>query len=249
MTDRKAEQTELDERGVAVVEVMLEAFQAAKEPRSRHRREFPLPPLLATGLIAVMAGQAGYEAWERFWDAHADLMPRFGLRRVPRESCWRRLFKRLDPASVRVALDTLVERLAGPLPDEAVAHADGKTLRAARGASGRAPHHLAVVVDSMARALLEHPVSGKTSEPLELAKQIERLKADHPALCVLTGDALFAHRDLAGELDRCDVDYLFKLKKTNPSCTPRPSGSSPTRPRSSKRSTRDTGGSSGAGSA
>lgn len=205
------EQRPLIPWGESPLDPIVDAFRSVPDPRSKHRKEFPLPALLAAAFVAVLAGQTGFEAWERWLKRHEGRLPFFRLRRVPKESCWRRLFKKLDPQAIRVSL----ERLLGPAPDVTVAHADGKTLRAARDDQGRAPHHLAVYSAELGRALLEHPVSGKTSEPLELEKSLAALHERYPNLKWLTGDALFAQRPLCAEMGRQGLDYLFKLKKTN----------------------------------
>ena len=128
----------------AAAEDLLEAV--GRVPDSRGRR-YPLVPVLAIAVCAMLAGARPYAAIaERAADAPPRLRARLGLPGpVPDLATIWRVLTTVDPAAVDRAVGAWVSaQLAARRPaPQVVLAVDGKTVRGARTSDGTAPHLLA----------------------------------------------------------------------------------------------------------
>src|SRR5215831_14219162 len=131
----------------AAAEDLLEALGRVPDPRDPRGRRYPLVPVLAIAVCAMLAGARSYAAiaeWAA--DAPPRLRARLGLPGpVPDLATIWRVLTTVDPAAVDRAVGAWVSaQLATRRPTAQVVLAvDGKTVRGARTGDGTAPHLLA----------------------------------------------------------------------------------------------------------
>ena len=194
---------------------LLEALACVPDPRKARGKRHPLAALLSLTVVAVLAGCKSLEAICQFGRDHGKALAfALGFRRgkTPAKSTLSELFRALDVAAFEAALGRWLGAQAEHAGWRALA-LDGKALRGS--ADGEAPgvHLLAAFVPSAAAVLAQVRVEATTNEH----KAALRLLGVLPlAGKVATGDALFTHRDVAGEIRRGGGDYLLIVKDNQP---------------------------------
>ena len=155
---------------------LLEALGRVPDPRDRRGIRYPLVPVLAIAVCAMLAGARSYQAiaeWAA--DAPPRLRARLGLPgAVPDLATIWRVLTTVDPAALDAAVGAWVaSQLAGLRRPGArvVVAVDGKTVRGARNADGAAPHLLACLDHGSGVVLAQVGVDGKTNEPSPAARR------------------------------------------------------------------------------
>jgi len=189
---------------------LMDVLATIPDPRKLRGRRHPLPAILALAVVAILAGHSSLEAIAQFGRDHGPALAHaLGFRRgkTPAKGTLSKLFRRLDIAAVEAALCRwLLDRQHDGW--EAIA-IDGKTLRGS--ASGEAPgvHLLTAFIPAAAAVIAQLRVDAKTNEH----KAALRLLAVLPcAGKVVTGDAMFTHRDFAQKVRDQEADYLLIVK-------------------------------------
>jgi hypothetical protein len=193
---------------------LVEALAGVPDPRKPKGRRHPLTAILSLTVVAVLAGCKSLEAICQFGRDHgAPLAFALGFRRgkTPAKSTLSKLFRRLDAQALEAALSRwLLARQADVGPAIAV---DGKTLKGSADGAVPAVHLLAAFDPASAAVLAQLRVEATTNEH----KAALRLLGVLPlAGKVVSGDAMFTHRDVAGEVRRGGGDYLLCVKDTQP---------------------------------
>jgi predicted transposase YbfD/YdcC len=183
---------------------------------------YPLAVLLTIATLAKLAEQNSPRAiadWARLRAPMlADL---FGLDRptMPHPTTWNRVFgAAIDPAQfTRLVADFL---LAAATPTgrkrkrrrgEIAVCLDGKTLRGTIPAGmTRGVPLLAAYLPDQGIVLVEVAVDGKENEIVTAREVLALIDVQG---CVVTGDAMFAQRDLSRQIRRGDGDYLWCVKE------------------------------------
>jgi hypothetical protein len=94
---------------------------------------------------------------------------------------------------------------------------DGKTCRQGFDAHGDPVQMLNVFVQDVKACLGQWPLEGdKSTEPEALKARLSELSERYPALRLITGDALYAQRNLAELILASGHDYLFQIKGNQP---------------------------------
>jgi len=194
---------------------LVEELATVPDPRSPKGRRHPLTAILSLTVVATLAGCKSLEAIAQFGrDRGKGLAHALGFTRskTPNKSCLSKLFRRLDAAALE---ETLGRWIGGRIRDhgwEAIA-LDGKTARGS--ADGEVPgvHLLTAYVPAAAAVLRQVRVDAKTNEH----KAALRLLGVLPlAGKVVTGDAMFTHRDFAQAVRDRGGDYLLIVKDNQP---------------------------------
>jgi hypothetical protein len=189
---------------------LMEALAAVPGPRGRKGVRHPWTAVPSLAVVAVLAGMKSLEAIAQFGRDHGQALAHalgFRRKKAPNKSCLSKLFRRMDVDAFEAALSRW---LLGRQEDgwRAVA-IDGKTARGS--ADGEAPgvHLLTAFVPAAAAVLGQLRVDAKTNEH----KAALRLLGVLPlAGKVVTGDAMFAHRDVAAAVREGGGDYLLFVK-------------------------------------
>ena len=96
-----------------------------------------------------------------------------------------------------------------------VAAMDGKTVRGV-WEDGEQLKTLHIFSREGALALDQMKIDSHSQEPRAALMWVKRVSSRFEGLRVLTGDALYAHADLAEAIVSDGKDYVVKLKKTGP---------------------------------
>jgi hypothetical protein len=134
----------------------------------------------------------------------------------PHATTLSRLLAAFDPEAFQNAFVGWLRAALVALPLETAA-VDGKTCKQGHDADGDPVHVLNVFVHDVKVCLGQWPVGdGKETEPEVLKAHLQELFDRYPGLSLLTGDALFCQRPLAGLIVQAGRDYLLAVKDNQP---------------------------------
>lgn len=194
---------------------LVEELARVPDPRSRKGRRHPLTAILSLTVVATLAGCKGLEAIAQFGRDHGRALAHalgFTRAKTPNKSCLSKLFRRLDVAALEEALGRWALGRLERLGWDAIA-LDGKTARGSADGEVPGAHLLTAYVPAAAAVLRQVRVDGKTNEH----KAALRLLGVLPlAGKVVTGDAMFTHRDFAREVRDRGGDYILIVKDNQP---------------------------------
>jgi predicted transposase YbfD/YdcC len=196
---------------------LLGALSVVPDPRARRGVRHPMTTILGLALCAVLAGARSFTAIGE-WAANASprVLSALGSGGLPPcESTLRRTLQRLGGDDLDAAIG---EWTAGRTTQPGVRRAlalDGKTLRGARGATGRARHLMAAIDHHAGVVLGQVNVEGKTNEiPMfsQLCDQIPDLEG-----VVVTADAMHCQKAHADYLVLTrGAHYILTVKGNQP---------------------------------
>src|SRR3954463_13016760 len=197
------------------MEAVLAIFAAIDDPRD-HTAQYELPALLFLALAATLCGArscvdiADFAAAPRAPPAEFAVPPADA---TPSHDTFSRLFRLLDPEQLEAALrcfGAALRRGLGLGLAEGTVAVDGKRLR--RGYErGRAhmPPLMVGIWDAETRLSLAARAGLGGNE---VAATLAALKTVSLKGCVVTGDALHCHPDMAHQVRAQGGHYLLKLK-------------------------------------
>jgi DDE_Tnp_1-associated/Transposase DDE domain len=193
---------------------LMEALASVPDPRKRRGLRHPLTAILGLTAVAVLAGMKSLEAIAQFGrDRGPALAHALGFRRgkTPAKSTLSEIFRLLDVDAFEGAIRRWLQDRAGDAGDELAV--DGKTLRGS--ADGEVPgvHLLAAYAPGADAVLAQLRVDAKTNEHKAALQLLGVLPL---AGKVVTGDAMFTHRDVAQEVRQRDGDYILIVKDNQP---------------------------------
>jgi DDE_Tnp_1-associated/Transposase DDE domain len=199
----------------ASVPSLYELFLGLPDPRNPSGTRHSLAAMLTLTVTAMLSGAKTLTDIAQFGRRRKKLRKVMGFthKKSPCISTFHYLFKELDAA---VFESTLKEWLMAHHACAGIqsVHMDGKALRGSRRGEVPGVHLLAVYSDKLGTALTEIPVDAKTNEhkaALELLRLIP-LKG-----VLVSGDAMFAQREIAEEVIDLGGDYLLTVKDNQPS--------------------------------
>lgn len=203
---------------ISTCDSLLAAFGRLTDPRHARGVRHPFAGLLALTFLGLLCRQPDFASIARWARRHWDeLRGPLGFSRdyAPHATTLSRAAAQYSVAEFRA---TLAGWLSGVLPGgDLTAAVDGKTSKQARGDDGDPIHMLNVFAHGAKLCLADWPVGGdKATEPVVLKAHLDELFAAYPALQVLTGDALFCQRPLAGAIVAAGRDYLLAIKDNQP---------------------------------
>ncbi len=189
---------------------LSDLFATIPDPRSPAGRRYALPAVLNLLAVALLAGLRSLEAVAQFGRDHgAPLAFALGFRsrRTPCKATLSNLFRRLDATAVEAAIARWVTARCPDLGGQVCL--DGKTVRGSRDGALPGAHLLAAYAPRVAAVLGQIRVDGKTNEH---KAALELLGVVPLAGQVVTGDAMFCHRDVCQKVRDGGGDYLFTVK-------------------------------------
>lgn len=194
---------------------LMELLGGLHDPRRPQGKRHPLPALLGLAVVAMLAGMSGYEAIvqygkERGWDflKHLGFTTRHGLCKAT----YSRVFRRIDVADFEARVGRWIQgRLgAGDAPHLAI---DGKTARGSRDGGAPGVHLVSAYAPDVKAVLAQLRVDAKTNEHKAALELLGVLPVRGK---VVTGDAMFTHRDVCAEVIRGGGDYILPVKENQP---------------------------------
>lgn len=194
---------------------LRELLESLDDPRSARGRRHPLPALLGLAVVAMLAGQPGYEAIvqygkERGWPFRQALG--FTRRRGLCKATSSRVFRRIAVAAFEAAVAAWVRARLEPGDARHLA-LDGKALRGRREAGTPAAHLVAAYAPDVEAVLGQLRVTAETNEHKAALELLGVLPLRGR---VVTADAMFTHRDVCAAVLDGGGDYILPAKDNQP---------------------------------
>ncbi len=202
---------------------LIEAFTTLPDPRRPHGRRFPLAAMLCLVIVALLSNHLSLLAiaqWGKRQSPAVLAALGFPVGVTPHQTTLQRLFRKLDPLPLAVALTDCFAPHRSPESDPrgSVGIAfDGKAQRG-RLACADSPeypvHMLSAVLHDRGIVLAQTPLdhTGEKAEAELSAAPTLVARLDWSG-CVLTGDALYCHADLCETVMDATGDYLLIVKE------------------------------------
>ncbi len=189
---------------------LWETFVEVPDPRSPLGRRYPLQAILTLSSVAMLSGARSLYAIAQFGrDYGQELAKALGFPRGKTPCCTalHYLFQDLDASRFEQALRGWLKarREEGW---QAVA-LDGKTLRGTQGHQIPGVHLLAAYAPEAAAVLGQLPVKGHTNEHKAALRLLHVLPLKDT---IVTGDAMFCHKDLSRKVLKKGGQYVWAVK-------------------------------------
>ena len=190
---------------------LIELLGELRDPRDPRGVQYPLVPVLALCLVAILAGHTGFAAIAQFGRLRRHrLGPALGFKngKMPCANMISHLLRDLDAEHLdRLIGIWLTGRHAAGWDHIAL---DGKTVRGSRDGDVPGTHLLAAYAPQASAVIAQMRVEATTNEH----KVALRLLGVLPPLrgAVVTADAMFTHRDVCREVLRRGGDYVLHAK-------------------------------------
>jgi len=196
-------------------------LQTVPDQRKRRGVRYPLAVLLAIAILAKLCGDSQVHALADWAHARAaELAAVFGLSRprMPHPTTWTRVLgNQVAAAAIEAALQPLlVTSHSSEIPERASRQLalDGKTLRGTIPAAARSGVHLVTAYQiESGVACLQVSVPTKANELLVAPPMLAALDL-HGVL--VSGDAMFAQRNLSTQIVEAGGDYCWIVKENQP---------------------------------
>jgi hypothetical protein len=203
---------------------LLSFLAQVPDPRSRHGRRHTLSAILGLVCCAILCGARSYAAiaqWAQ--DQDIGLMHRLGFTRTPpKMGGIRKVLIALNVKAFEAAFTQWAEMVLGrtvtadAVPPQAFA-LDGKSVRGSFDGLEKAVHLIALVAHesglTLAQAAVPNGGVDKTNEHKAALGLLQGLVLEGR---VVTGDAMFCHRDFCQQVLDARGDYLVFVKENQP---------------------------------
>jgi hypothetical protein len=193
---------------------LVEVLATVPDPRKRRGRRHPLTAVLSLTVVAILAGCKSLEAIAQFGHDHGvALTHALGFTRgdSPTKGCLSKIFRRLDVEAFEAAL----RRWICSRVDQGweALSVDGKTLRGSKNGDTPGIHLLAAYIPAAAAVIAQMRVDAKTNEHKAALQLLGVLPIKGK---VVTGDAMFTHKDVAQKILDEGGEYLLIIKDNQP---------------------------------
>jgi len=188
---------------------LREVFQKVPDPRGRQGRDYPLWSILALIVVSLLNGRKGMKAafeLGRSLNARQRSLLGFG-RNTPCHATLTETLRVIDPEALAQVLGSLGKDEVEGTPGHIAI--DGKTMRASKDKDGRALHVVSAFCGEL-QATLQHAASrGKGLEIPDALRLLDTLELDGR---IITGDAIFCQKAIAGKITEGGGDFVFPVK-------------------------------------
>jgi len=181
------------------LKTLLEVFDSLPSSRAARGTRYPLGPVFALVLVAVLCGCKNHPQISAFAQARPDLLKRLGFR-PPK---YPRILASVRPDNLNRGLSRFLSRMVKRGAQAAI---DGKALRGAHD------YVLSVFVNDICQVVWQEDVGRKENELSCLERSISDILSRYPNLRLFTGDAAFCHKSIARSLIEAKRDYFLQLK-------------------------------------
>jgi predicted transposase YbfD/YdcC len=207
------------------LQALVEKLHSVQDLRDPRGVRYPLSVVLTVAVLAKLAGHSQLRAvaeWAALRSEQLCSLLGFGRTTLPHPTTWGRIFgTALDPCALDQEVGEFFKELCHPSIRRKrtrrgglVLTIDGKTLRGTIPLGNTQGVHLVCaylpqVGVVLAQAEVKHKANELTVAPTLLAQlDLEGV--------VVTGDAMFAQRNLSAQIVRGGGDYLWKVKENQP---------------------------------
>ena len=189
------------------------------DPRQRRGVRHPFSGILGLVLLGLVCRLSEFAELQRFAVRHWPLLRRaLGFKRgkPPHATTLSRTLAKFSLEEFQAAFSRWLQVVLADPGMLAVA-VDGKTSKQGFDAQGHPIQMLNVFAQDLKACLGQWPLAGdKSTEPEVLKAHLSELFEKYPALRLITGDALYAQRNLAEIIVQFGHDYLFQIKGNQP---------------------------------
>jgi hypothetical protein len=194
---------------------LMELLEGLHDPRRAQGKRHPLPALLGLAVVGMLAGMTSYEAFvqygkERGWEFLRLLgfTTRWGLCKAT----YSRVFRRIDVVDFEERVGRWIAARLGP-HDAPHLSIDGKTARGSRDGGTPGVHLVSAYAPDVKAVLAQLRVDAKTNEHKAALELLGVLPLKDK---VVTGDAMFTHRDVCSSVIEGGGDYVLPAKENQP---------------------------------
>jgi len=194
---------------------LMELLQSVHDPRDARGKRHPLPALLALAVVAMLSGMTTYEAivdygQQRGWDFLR--MLGFTRRRGLCKATYSRVFRRIDVVAFEACLARWIRGRLGP---GAASHLaiDGKAVRGSRDGQAPGIHLVSAYAPDVRAVVGQLRVDAKTNEHKAALELLGVLPVRGK---VVSGDAMFTHRDVCAGVVGGGGDYVLPVRENQP---------------------------------
>jgi hypothetical protein len=194
---------------------LMELLQGLHDPRRAQGKRHPLPALLGLAVVAMLAGMTSYEAIVQYGKERGGnflkllgFTTRWGLCKAT----YSRVFRRIDVRDFETRVSQWIQGRLGPgdAPHLAI---DGKTVRGSRDGDTPGVHLVSAYASDVKAVLAQLRVDAKTNEHKAALELLGVLPLQGK---VVTGDAMFTHRDVCAAVVAGNGDYVLPVKENQP---------------------------------
>jgi hypothetical protein len=189
------------------------------DPRQRRGVRHPFSGVLGLVLLGLVCRVSDFAALQRFAARHWFLLRwALGFKRgkPPHATTLSRTLAKFSLAELQAAFSRWLQVVLAD-PGVLVVAVDGKTSKQGFDGQDHPIQMLNVFAQDLKACLGQWPLAGdKSTEPEVLKAHLSELFAQYPALRLITGDALYAQRNLAEIIVQFGHDYLFQIKGNQP---------------------------------
>ena len=191
---------------------LWERFAELPDPRSKQGQRHSLSAILSLLTVATLCGARSLEATSQFArDRGRRFAESLGFthQTTPCKATLSNVLRRLDPETVERAVSAWIrDRVAESAGDQITI--DGKSIRGTADGTLPCVHLLAAFAPHADAVLAQLHVDAKTNEHKAALEALGILPVTRK---VVTADAMFTHRDFAGEILKGGGDYLLPVKE------------------------------------
>jgi hypothetical protein len=197
----------------------MAAMSSVADPRHPRGVRHPFASILALTLLGLVCRINDFAGLQRWAARHWHLLRKplgFIRRRPPHATTLSRTLATFSLEEFQVAFSQWLQAVVSQQTALAAA-VDGKTSKQGLDPQGDPIQMLNVFAQDVKACLGQWPLEGdKSTEPEVLKAHLSELFEKYPALRLITGDALFAQRNLAELIVASGHDYLFQIKANQP---------------------------------
>lgn len=198
---------------------LMESLSTLSDPRRARGVRHPFAGILGLTLLGLICRINEFAALGRWAAKHWHLLRRplgFKRHKPPHATTLSRTLARFSLAEFQEAFSRWLQGVVGDQTSLVVA-VDGKTSKQGLDPQGDPIQMLNVFAQDLKACLGQWPLDGdKSTEPEVLKAHLGELFEKYPALRLITGDALYAQRNLAELILASGHDYLFQIKANQP---------------------------------
>lgn len=196
---------------------LITILKSIEDPRVDRTKLHSLTDILFIAVCSSICGMCGWEDFQAFAEHKEEWFRKFiPLKNgVPSHDTFRRVFERLNPKQLQLALAEMNKVLAGNLEGKVVA-IDGKTLKGSLDtANGIAAIHTVSAWASESRVVLgECDTEAKSNEITAIPSLLKMIEVKG---AIITIDAMGCQKQIAKQIVKENkADYVFTLKKNHP---------------------------------
>lgn len=198
---------------------LMAAFSEVADPRQRRGVRHPFSAILGLTLLGLICRLNDFASLQRWAARNWHLVRRplgFTRGKPPHPTTLSRTLAKFSWEDFQAAFSRWLQGVLANQSQLVIA-VDGKTSKQGFDPQGDPIRMLNVFAQDVKACLGQWPLCGEEStEPEVLKAHLSELFQKYPALRLITGDALYAQRNLAELIQASGHDYLFPIKANQP---------------------------------